>query len=148
MLATLDAPHDRVTFERSKLDTSERIKNAPTYAMYRDLIRLRRTDSVFGLPRPGGVDGAVLGPSAFVLRYFGIDGDDRLVLVNLGHDLEVRPPSEPLLAPPAQARWEAIWSSEDPSYGGGGTLSPEEGGAWHLLGEATVVLRAEKGCPE
>ena len=147
MLATLDAPHDRVTFERSKLDTSERIKNAPTYAMYRDLIHLRRTDSVFGLPRPGGVDGAVLGPSSFVLRYFGIDGDDRLVLVNLGRDMEVRPPSEPLLAPPAQARWVPVWSSEDPSYGGGGTRSPEEGGAWHLLGEATVVLRAEKDAP-
>jgi len=148
MLATIDAPHDRATFQRSKLDTRERIKNAPVYAMYGDLIRLRRTDAVFGVQRPGGVDGAVLGPSAFVLRYFGIDGDDRLILVNLGRDMEVRPPSEPLLAAPAGRRWETIWSSEDPRYGGGGSLSPEEHGAWYLLGEATVVVRAEKGSPE
>ena len=39
--------------------------------MHRDLIRLRRRDPVFRAQRPRGVDGAVLGPEAFVLRFFG-----------------------------------------------------------------------------
>ena len=61
--------------------------------------------------RPRGVDGAVLGPEAFVLRFFGeqsTEGDggaDRLLLVNLGVDLDLDPAPEPLLAPPAGALW-------------------------------------------
>ena len=48
-----------------------------------------------GLPRAsgrGGVDGAVLGAEAFVLRFFGDErADDRLLLVNLGRDLHLEP---------------------------------------------------------
>ena len=44
------------------------------------------------------MDGAVLGAEAFVLRFFGEDGDDRLLLVNLGVDLHLDP------APGAAAR--------------------------------------------
>jgi hypothetical protein len=42
---------------------------------------------------------AVLGDEAFVLRFFGRDGDDRLLLVNLGRDLRLDPVPELLLAP-------------------------------------------------
>ena len=42
----------------------------------------------------------MLGPEAFVLRYFSKGPDCRLVLVNLGRDLYPTPNSEPLLAPP------------------------------------------------
>ena len=52
--------------------------------------------------RQGGLDGAVLGPEAFVLRYFGEGGDDRLLLVNLGRDLERR--SHPRAAAGAAGR--------------------------------------------
>ena len=34
---------------------------------------------VFGQQRQGGLDGAVLGAAAFVLRFFGNAGDDRVV---------------------------------------------------------------------
>jgi maltooligosyltrehalose trehalohydrolase len=82
----------------------------------------------------------VLGPAAFVLRYLGEGGDDRLLLVNLGRDLPLLPASEPLLAPPANALWRVHWSSEDPRYGGGGivALTPEED--WNLTGHATLVM--------
>ena len=76
---------------RSKLDPAERARHTEAYALHRDLPRLRRDDPVFSLQRPGGVDGAVLGVEAFVLRYFGDGGDDRLLVVNLGGDLHLDP---------------------------------------------------------
>lgn len=133
-------PHDPASFEASKLDWSEFDRNAAVVALHRDLIALRRADPVFSAQTAGGLDGAVLGPEAFVLRFFGPDGDDRLVIVNLGAD--IRRPSfpVPLMAPPAGRRWTTIWSSEDLGYGGGGTPPVETETGWHLPGHATVVL--------
>ena len=68
--AVLDDPGDERTFERSKLDLSERERHSAIYEMHRDLLRLRREDAVFG-GAASGVDGAVLGDEAFVLRFFG-----------------------------------------------------------------------------
>ena len=95
------------------------------YALHRDLLQLRREDPVFRAQKPRGVDGAVLAPEAFVLRFFGDGGDDRLLLVNLGRDLHLDPAPEPLLAPPENAVWDVLWSSEDPRYGGDGTAPPD-----------------------
>ena len=133
-------PHEPSSFEASKLDWSEFDRNAAVVALHRDLIALRRTDPVFSTQKAGGLDGAVLGPEAFVLRFFGPDGDDRLVIVNLGTD--IRRPSfpVPLMAPPAGRRWSLIGSSEDLGYGGGGTPPVETETGWHLPGHATVVL--------
>lgn len=136
-------PGNPSTFEISKLDFSERQKNAALYCLHKDLIRLRREDPVFHLPRHGGVDGAVLSADSFLLRYFGGDHGDRLLLVNLGRDLHCDPAPEPLLAPPQNSRWNVIWSSEDPRYGGYGTYPPESEDNWRLPGNSTVVLRSE-----
>ena len=89
------------------------------------------------------MDGAVLGAEAFVLRFFGDDGDDRLLLVNLGLDLLLTAAPEPLLAPVEDAEWKLIWSSEDPRYGGFGTPSPGEG-PWRIPGHAAMVLASFK----
>ncbi len=121
----LPDPHDPAAFECCKLDFAERQTNRKYYDLHRDLLRLRREDPVFAAQRPRGVDGAVLGPHALVLRYFSDDGQDRLLLVNLGRDLHLAPASEPLLAPPAGQRWLLRWSSEDPRYGGCGTAPPD-----------------------
>ena len=56
-----------------------------------------------------------------MLRYQGGGDGDRLLVVNLGCDLDLTPVPEPLLAPPADSRWVVQWSSEAPGYGGGGT---------------------------
>ena len=73
-------------------------------------------------------------------RIRALPGMDRLLLVNLGADLERGPMPEPLLAPPAGAAWRLLWSSEDFKYGGGGTAAAEREDGWHLHGEAAVVL--------
>jgi maltooligosyltrehalose trehalohydrolase len=138
--ALLPDPGDPATFEQCKLDFSERERHAPAYALHRDLLALRRADPVFRAQRPGGLDGAVLGPAAFALRFFGEAGDDRLLLVNLGPDLDRRAVPEPLVAPPAATRWAVRWSSEDPRYGGCGSLPVDTAERWRLPGHAAFVL--------
>ncbi len=139
--ACVPDPADPQTFERCKLDFTERETHQPLYDLHRDLLRLRREDPAFRAQRPRGVDGAVLAFRAFMLRFFVDGGADRLLLVNLGRDLHLDPAPEPLLAPPAGCRWEVLWSSEDLKYDGGGTppLDTEEN--WRIPGEAAVVLR-------
>lgn len=137
---------DPESFRRSKLDPGERQRHAEAYALHRDLLRLRREDPTFRARRAGGLDGAVLGPEAFVLRYFGSGGDeegpgDRLLIVNLGTDLHLEPVSEPLLAAPPGAGWDVLWSSEDPRYGGVGTPTPEPAFKhWRITGHAAFAL--------
>jgi maltooligosyltrehalose trehalohydrolase len=143
MHARLSDPTDPETFACSKLDLSERQHHAEMYALHRDLLRLRRTDLVFRSQRRGGMDGAVLGAEAFVLRFFGTHGDDRLLVVNLGHALHLNPVPEPLLAPPEGMDWAILWSTEEPRYGGCGMAPLEDEGTWQLPGHAAVVLRPE-----
>jgi maltooligosyltrehalose trehalohydrolase len=141
MEGRLPDPANLATFERSKLDLAERERHREAYALHRDLIALRREEAVFAAQRPGGLDGAVLGEQAFVLRFFDAAQDDRLLLVNLGRDLYIDPAPEPLLAPPAGFRWVVRWSSEDPRYGGFGTPPVEGAQGWHLPAESAIVLR-------
>ncbi len=140
MQELMPVPSDRQTFERCKLDHGERQQNAEVYRLHADLLRLRREDPVFRAQRERGIDGAVLSPSAFVLRYFG-ERDDRLVLVNLDVDVLLDPAPEPLLAPPAGTTWALLWSSEDPDYGGSGTPAIYSADNWKLPGSACVVLQ-------
>ncbi len=128
------------SFQRSKLDWSERARNGQFYRLHRDLLKLRREDPVFSRPQPHGLDGAVLGPEAFVLRFFSESHQDRLLLVNLGLDLRLVPAPEPLLAAPAARDWKVKWSSEDIRYGGCGTPALHTAGNWRVLGQAAVVL--------
>jgi maltooligosyltrehalose trehalohydrolase len=141
-------PGDPGTFNRCKLDLTERERHANIYQMHRDLLRLRRDDPVFSAQRKGGVDGAVLGSEAFVLRFFGEDPlrpeEDRLLVVNLGMDIHLNPAPEPLLAPPLECQWEVQWSSEDPCYGGTGTPPLETTENWRIPGHAAVALKSSR----
>ncbi|HSV16224.1 MAG TPA: DUF3459 domain-containing protein, partial [Tepidisphaeraceae bacterium] len=142
MQACLLDPADRATFERSKIDHTERTcaNHALIWQLHKDLLQLRREQPVFRrVQRRGDIDGAVLGDGAFVLRYFG--GSDRLLVVNLGRDLELNPCPEPLMATPLDMRWSILWSSEDPKYGGSGTAALDtENEGWLIPGRSAVVL--------
>lgn len=144
--AALPDPADRITFERSKLDLGERERNAEAYALHVDLLGLRRADPVFRGQGGGGVDGAVLGPEALALRFFGVglDQDDRLLCMNLGRDLTCPALAEPLLAPPAGMRWSLLWSSEDIRYGGAGTPAFDPADGWVLPGHTTLVFGSSR----
>jgi maltooligosyltrehalose trehalohydrolase len=161
MTRALADPAQADTFARSVLDLGEREAHADVVALHRALLRLRRTTAAFRAQAYRGVDGAVLGPEAFVLRYFdGAPGGehdpadrprgDRLLVVNLGRDLVLDAAPEPLLAPPVGCRWAVEWSSEAPEYGGAGTPTAEDdAGAWRVPGHAALVLHpvAAPGAP-
>jgi maltooligosyltrehalose trehalohydrolase len=141
-----EAPPDPAsdeTFLRCKLRDDERTADGDAIRLHRDLLRLRRDDPVFGQrPVRDSMDGAVLSPRAFVMRWFASDDRDRLIVVNLDVDLRFDPAPEPLLAPPEGSTWEILWSSEDPAYGGAGTSRLDQDDGWHVPGQATVVLDA------
>jgi len=132
------------SFERCKLDLHERETHGAAYALHQDLLRLRREDPVFHAP--ASLDGAVLGERAFVLRYFADDGNDRLLIVNFGADLYFNPAPEPLLAPREGYGWKVLWSSESPSYGGGGTPPLETKQNWVISGPAAFALAPDTNC--
>jgi maltooligosyltrehalose trehalohydrolase len=144
-------------FQASRLAWNERLLpgHARALALHRDLLRLRRSDATLSAHAATGValEVATLGPHCGVLRYF-VDGPvaaagprDRLLVINLGADLELPATTEPLLAPPggpghvSHLCWRMIWSSEDTRFGGHGSAEPEqEERGWRLPGEATVLL--------
>jgi maltooligosyltrehalose trehalohydrolase len=132
-------PAARATFEQSKLDWSEWETHAPIVDLHRALLALRREDPVFAAQRRN-LDGAVIAPEAFLLRFFGGADGDRLLLVNLGGDLSPKSLAEPLLAPPFGASWKVLWSSEDPRYGGSGIAAFETEEGYFLPGHSALVL--------
>ncbi len=115
-------PCSRDTVDRCILNLADRTRNAATLRLFTDLIRLRREDKVLDLRPPPRLDGATLTEHAFVLRWLTADGRDRLLLVNLGDQIRRPAIPEPLLAPPAGKTWQLAWSSNDPKYGGLGTM--------------------------
>lgn len=141
MRRRLAVPHAELSFRRCKLEPTERdsVRGREHLALHQDLLRLRRSDEVFRAQGDGGIDGAVLATEAFLLRFFGDSGDDRLLLVNLGADLRVEALAEPLLAPPQGAHWVLLWSSEHPDYGGAGT-PPLRDDFWSLPAHSAQVL--------
>ncbi|MBX3332175.1 MAG: malto-oligosyltrehalose trehalohydrolase [Nitrospira sp.] len=141
---TMFDPNDPTTFERSKLDRTERSAYGPLYQLCRDLLRLRREDPVFSAQSRENIDGAVLSPHAFVLRYFEETGSDRLVVINLGADLHFVPAPEPLLAPRPDRYWALQWSSDHPQYGGPGIVNPLTDEGWHIPAESATVFRIER----
>jgi maltooligosyltrehalose trehalohydrolase len=141
MMACFSDPGNPETFIKCRLDFSEVEKHGETYALHRDLLRIRREDPVISRQGEDGLDGAVLSSSAFLIRFFSPENArDRLLLVNLGEDLHLNPAPEPLLAPPPSCIWNVLWSTEDPQYGGCGTAKLEDEDNWHVPGRAAVLL--------
>jgi maltooligosyltrehalose trehalohydrolase len=143
--STLDQladPKDVRTFEACKLNLREREKHAETYALHADLLALRRSDPAFSAQRGDLVHGACLRERALLLRYF-CEAGDRLVVLNLGSDLELSPAPEPLLAPPAGRSWRLVFASEDPKYGGMGYREPYRDGIWTLTAQSASVFVTE-----
>jgi maltooligosyltrehalose trehalohydrolase len=140
----LPNPELEDTFLRCKLDFADCEKHADVLRLHTDLIRLRRETELINHAVRGSYDGAVLNEFAFVLRYFGRQHDDRLLAINLGPHAHIDPAPEPLLAPPEGFLWEVIWSSEDPTYGGGGTPPVDSDNNWQLPAESAILMAPER----
>jgi maltooligosyltrehalose trehalohydrolase len=141
--ARLPVPHDPATFERCKLNWAEQSRHMRHWRLHADLLSVRREELVFRQSEAGAVDGAILSPLAFALRYeSAVGSDERLLVVNFGTDVVAASFPEPLLAPPDGFRgWTVRWSSEHPDYGGLGTPEVVAEGGWHIPGHSATLLR-------
>lgn len=137
-----DAPE---TFRRCVLDWTEYATNASHLALHRDLLAIRRSDPGIASAARRRVDGSVLGSQSFLVRYDAGGTHDRLLVVNLGRDVDLTPIAEPLLAPPAGHVWIMQWSSDARAYGGPGPAPLVTHPAWRLSRESAVLLRPGPG---
>ena len=145
--AELGHPDDEETFRRSVLDWSERAVNTSHVALHRDLLAIRRSDPGVRSAARRRVDGAVLGPRAFLIRYDAGGSNDRLLVVNLGDAFDLTPVAEPLLAPPAGHAWTVQWSSNAIAYGGAGVSPLELSQFWRFSSECAVLLKPKITAP-
>lgn len=129
-------------FNQSKLNLNERKTHEEVYKLYQDLLKIRREDPTISMQDRFAIDGAVLDPFVFVIRYFGKEGEDRLLMVNLSNDFEYHPIPEPLLAPSKKGHWELMWSSDHPIYGGPGILKPYKKKGWRLPAQSVSLLKS------
>ena len=137
----LEDPASLETFLKSKLNHAEVATHREIYALHRSLLRIRRDDPVISRQGEDGIDGAMLSPTCFLLRFFSPGfRADRLLLVNLGIVLQENPAPEPLLAPPEDTVWEKLWSSEDARYGGCGTAPLDTVENWRMPAQAAILL--------
>lgn len=144
MRERLPKPGDRQVFERCKLSDEERRSNSPLVRLHRDLLRLRRDDEVLrdlgtSLVR---IESSAPAPSVLLIRYI-TDDNHRLLVVNLADD-HLSPMNDPLYAPVPGTRWTVLWSSDDPEYGGGGTVPFVEAGRWLIRGASATLVRSAR----
>lgn len=145
MQALIRDPGDERTFHDSKLNWDDVTTHAPMLLLHKELLRIRREDPVISTHAGADIDGAVLSDSAFVLRWFAKNSEDRLLIINLGVEVFLEPAPEPLLAAPMDRSWQLMWSSEEPRLGGCGAVSPVSSDArWRLLPECAVLLSAPR----
>jgi maltooligosyltrehalose trehalohydrolase len=129
------------TFENCKLDHDEKERNKHWLLFHKELLSLKKNDRGFNGKELTHIDGAVLSDHSFIIRYFLTDGLDRIMLVNLGVDLNYNPAPEPLIAPPENMNWELLWSSEDPKYGANGIPDFPENSNWIIPGHSTTIFK-------
>lgn len=132
-------PSARETFTDCVLEHGDGAREREWLALHRDLLALRRNDPVLRAGRRP--EGALLTDDAFLLRWLSVDGDDRLLLVNLARDVDVASLGEPLLAPPRDRDWSLAWSSEAALYGGSGAV-PIAPDRFLLPGRAAILVEA------
>jgi maltooligosyltrehalose trehalohydrolase len=133
-------PIERASFESCKLTEGEdRHRRERFWRLHQDLLAVRRADETIASQGAHGVDGAIFDDRSFIVRLFGLQDNDRLLVINLGPDLDLVSKSEPLVAPPLGREWRVAWSSEDPVYGGSGT--PEwTSSRWTVAGHSALLL--------
>lgn len=128
-------PQAEATFEasRPRWERAESAEGARLRALYRDLLRLRRSEVAL---RPGTAEVQVRGDEAqgWVAVRYEREGDVLEAVFNLS--------PEPREVPLERARrWGLVLSSDAPAYGGAGETAMEQG--LRLAGHTAVLLRGD-----
>jgi maltooligosyltrehalose trehalohydrolase len=133
-------PADEEAFRACKLrHEADGIGHVRARRLHRDLLQLRRSDPVLGqLGTPDVViESSAPTEDVVLLRYRSRLGE-RLLVANLGADF-LSPMNDPLLAPSRGHRWDLIWSSEHPDYGGVGPMQSVGNDRWLLVGGSAAI---------
>ena len=141
--AALPDPGDRLTFERSKLDLTERERHGATYALHVDLLRLRRDDPIFrsaGGRRRGRRGPRAGGARAPILRRRSRPGGSAALPQPGARPRAARRRRSPCSRRPRRGGWTLLWSSEAVRYGGPGTPELDPDTRWLLPGHAALVF--------
>jgi len=114
----IPSPQAAATFERSRLEWAEREVggHAGCLELYRTALRLRRENAAFRPTERSQYRVAEVG-GVLALRYTA-GGDDWLLLADLRGDHEAALDRENFCALPAGQQWRAIFSSNEPRFGG------------------------------
>lgn len=135
-------PQAPQTFTRSRLKWEERDRapHAGVLALYRELLRLRRSHPALRRRDRAGFAVAALGEHALSLRRTAEDGDALLLVVSFAGPLSV----DLTRSEETAGRWELLLSTEEGRFGGEAegpvaTLTPE--GRLHLPGPGAVLLQ-------
>lgn len=137
----LPDPGAESTVKSATLDWSERDRETGLCALYKDLIALRKKETLLTADDLR-IDGALLAERCFLIRYWRDGGrpeETRLLVVNLGDDLYLAECAEPLLGT-ASGGWQRIFSSEDEKYGGSGSPEFEDDHGWHMAAKSAIYL--------
>jgi maltooligosyltrehalose trehalohydrolase len=139
----LPDPVAETTFLSCKLDSPAPAAPGSIRTMCQSLLRLRRSDPAFHDRERFTIEGSVLGPAAFVLRFAdrrpasaAIPGH-RLLIVNLGAELDLPVLSDPALSPYPARNWRTIWSSDQADAGRRWPGGPPP---WRIPAESASVL--------
>ncbi len=115
-------PQAESTFLNSKLRLEERQTHAGIYALYTELIRLRRDDPVLAVADRARCRASAAGAEAVVMRRWNAAGDTRVLFANWGAAAEVPVASIAALAGMPAGGWHLLLSTAETRFDGDGDV--------------------------
>jgi len=138
-------PQAPETFERSKLDWSERdqMPHAGMLALHRALLHLRRTHPALRRRARGSFAVAAVGGNGLAMRRTGDDGSALLLLASFGGELEMDLAAADETRAPDGLAWDVHLATEEGRFGGemeGDLVTLTPAGRLAMRGPGAVVL--------
>ncbi|MBI4507535.1 MAG: malto-oligosyltrehalose trehalohydrolase [Chloroflexi bacterium] len=130
---TIPDPQAEQTFRRSQLDMGERRRNAAVLRLYRDLLRVRRSDTVLAAQDRRRTRATALGEQIVAVHRWSGAGQ-RVLLANFGPPARLVSADEPFLAALPPGPWRVLLNTAARRYGGSG-----ERVAWRGRGVTRAV---------
>jgi maltooligosyltrehalose trehalohydrolase len=142
-------PQSPETFRRSKPNPAERALHAPVYELYRELLRLRREDTVLRHGDRRAMRAEAIGAQMLLVHRWHGD-EHRLLVVNFGPSVGIRSATLPALGDLSHSTWEPILATSEPRYGGNGApcgfLETPDGPRFEIPARTAVVFFSHRRC--
>ena len=114
-------PQSETTFNGSRLDLTDRERRAATFALYRELLRLRHTDSVFTVARREESRAYPIGAKALLLHRWNGDAH-RVLIANFGAAITIAKDDLPISETQA-VESKVLLDTGESRFGGDGQMA-------------------------